>query len=115
MVQDRVSVNNVGVPWLADIPYVGELFCKVEERRDQTELILLAKAEFAEAVDVGEVSQANAECPGLQTSPDEDRQLYLPGRYDGSTCCPDDTCQPGPREFPSPPSARVLPAPATGE
>jgi hypothetical protein len=114
MVQDRVEASNVGIPWWAnDVPYLGRLFSTVEEHSEETELILLAKAELVEAMDDRGDSQARPVGLGLRTISPEDRQLFFRQDREASTCCPDDCCLPSPSVLPAPSSARVAPAPTT--
>jgi pilus assembly protein CpaC len=111
MVEDRVVANQVGIPWLADVPYLGRLFSRVEEHVDETEVIMLAKAELVDALDPDEIPEG----PGFRTVSPCDYQLYWKGYADTPARCPEDGCQANPPEFPVPSSAQQLPLPETAK
>lgn len=115
MVQSRVEASNIGIPWLADIPYLGKLFSSVEERVEEVELMMLAKAELVESTDLYQASQASAVGPGLPTASPEDHDLYVRGYRETPSCSTTPCPQPTPRALPSPSPAKVLPAPKTSE
>ena len=55
LLQTRTESKNAGLPWLADIPWFGVPFRRVEETVNEVELLILVTPEFVDAVDAEEV------------------------------------------------------------
>jgi pilus assembly protein CpaC len=85
LVQNRVEANKRGLPWVSDLPYVGALFRRVEERNNEVELLILVTPELVDAMDAHEVPPGG---PGLRTASPNDCELYLKGHLEVPRCCP---------------------------
>ena len=44
LMQDRSSVNEVGIPWLSDIPWLGQAFKSTERDTEKSELVIFLRA-----------------------------------------------------------------------
>jgi pilus assembly protein CpaC len=85
LVQTRVEAQNKGFPWVSDVPYLGMLFRRVEEERNEVELLILVTPELVEAMDAHEVPPCG---PGLRTTSPDDFELFLKGHLEVPNCCP---------------------------
>jgi pilus assembly protein CpaC len=85
LVQNRIEANKRGLPWVSDLPYIGALFRRVEERNNEVELLVLVTPELVEAMDAHEVPPCG---PGLRTASPNDCELYLKGHLEVPRCCP---------------------------
>jgi pilus assembly protein CpaC len=73
LVQSREDAVTRGVPWLADLPWVGAGFRRVENTRNEVELLIFVTPEFCEAMDPSEVPPCG---PGQLTTSPSDIELY---------------------------------------
>jgi pilus assembly protein CpaC len=76
LLQQRIESENRGVPWLADMPWVGAFFRRVSENLNEVELLITVTPEFAEAVDPNEMPPCG---PGMLTTMPSDKELYCRG------------------------------------
>jgi len=74
LIQNRVSSIDRGIPWAADMPWVGPLFGRVEERVNEVELLILVTPEFVEPMEAHEVPACG---PGEQTTSPSDVDFYF--------------------------------------
>lgn len=88
LIQNQIESENKGIPWLADLPWVGGAFRRVEEQNNEVELLIMVTPEFVEAVNPEEVPRCG---PGEQTMPPNDVELYFRG-YLEVPCCSDGSC-----------------------
>ena len=51
LIQNRKEAQNVGVPVLADMPWIGAAFRKVEETDNEIELLIMVRPELVDALD----------------------------------------------------------------
>ena len=112
LLQSRTETKNAGLPWLADIPWFGAPFRRVEERVNEVELLILVTPEFIDAVDPEELPACG---PGESTTSPNDVELYFRGYLEVPKCCPDGSCskcQQGGDELLYPHEAQPTPAPA---
>jgi len=79
LVQDRIEAQNVGLPFLADVPFFGVPFRHVKETRNEIELVILVTPELVEAVDCRDVPPVG---PGTQTTTPPDCDLYFRGHLE---------------------------------
>ena len=89
LIQDRVEAQNRGVPFLADLPWIGALFRRVEYTNNEIELLIMVRPEFAGALDPHETPQGG---PGLDTTHPDDHDLYGRGHLEVPICCIDGSC-----------------------
>lgn len=89
LIQTQIESQNVGLPWLADLPGVGAAFRRVREQNNEIELLILVTPEFVDALDASEVPPCG---PGQLTTSPNDIDLYGRGYLEVPTCCPDGSC-----------------------
>jgi pilus assembly protein CpaC len=96
LIYQRQDSSNRGIPWLADLPWVGAAFRRTREIVNEVELVITVTPEFVEAIDCEEVPACG---PGTMTSQPTDTELYYKGYIEVPNCdnstpfCP--TCPPG--------------------
>jgi pilus assembly protein CpaC len=73
LVFTREDTVNRGIPWLADLPWVGIPFRRVSNLRNDVELIIFVTPELCEAMDPNEVPPCG---PGQLTTTPTDLELY---------------------------------------
>jgi len=98
LVFTREDSVNRGIPWLADLPWVGVPFRRVSNLRNDVELIIFVTPELCEAMDPDEVPPCG---PGQLTTTPTDLELYGRGYIEvpktggaGGNCGPNG-CAPG--------------------
>ena len=89
LIQTQVESENRGLPWLADLPWVGAAFRRVEEQNNEVELLILVTPEFVDALDPHEVPPCG---PGQLTTSPNDVELYWRGYVEVPRCCEDGSC-----------------------
>ena len=89
LIQDRIESQNRGLPVLADLPFAGSLFRRVDQSSNEIELLVLVRPEFADAMDRHEVPMFG---PGEHTKNPDDKELYMRGYLEVPNCCPDGSC-----------------------
>jgi pilus assembly protein CpaC len=95
LVQSREEALNRGVPFLADLPWFGAPFRRVENARNEIELLIFVTPEFCEAMDPTEVPPCG---PGQLTVSPTDHELYGRGYLEvPRTGCVGGNCGPGGR------------------
>ena len=85
LVQTRTEAQTRGLPWISDLPYLGALFRRVHEEKNEIETLILVTPEFAEAMDPHEVPQCG---PGMRTASPSDWELYMEGHIEVPNPCP---------------------------
>jgi pilus assembly protein CpaC len=73
LVFTREDSINRGIPWLADLPWVGVPFRRVSNQRNDVELVIFVTPELCEAMDPNEVPPCG---PGQLTTTPTDLELY---------------------------------------
>ncbi len=91
LLQSRTESTKRSTPFLGELPYVGALFRRVQERRNDIELLITVTPEFVDAMDAHEVPCGG---PGLTTTSPSDKELYWKGYIEvpnlyGDCNCPD--------------------------
>lgn len=89
LIQSQMESENRGLPWLADLPWVGAAFRRVEQQNNEIELLVLVTPEFVDALDPAEVPPCG---PGQQTGQPDDIELYCRGYLEVPRCCTDGSC-----------------------
>ena len=75
-----------GIPWLMDLPLVGRAFSRVEETRQEVELVMLLTPRFIGEVDP---SLMPAGGPGRNTVSPSNSELYRNGQIEVPRCGPE--------------------------
>jgi pilus assembly protein CpaC len=89
LIQTQVESENKGIPFLADLPWIGGAFRRVQERNNEIELLIMVTPEFVEALDAQDVPPCG---PGQLTTSPNDRDLYGRGYLEVPKCCADGSC-----------------------
>jgi pilus assembly protein CpaC len=89
LIQTRVEAQNRGIPWLADLPWAGAAFRRVEEQQNEIELVVTVRPELVDALDPHEVPAC---LPGTQSTSPTDCELYFRGYIEVPNCCTDGSC-----------------------
>ncbi|MGV3485204.1 MAG: type II and III secretion system protein family protein [Planctomycetaceae bacterium] len=97
LLQSRTEATTRRTPFLGELPYVGTLFRRVKERRNDIELLITVTPEFVEAMEPHEVPCGG---PGLSTTSPTDKELYwkgyieVPNLYGDCACNEDGSAGP---------------------
>lgn len=86
--REEVETNKRGLPGLLNRPYIGQLFRKIEEEKNEIELVFLVTPTF-----IGEVEQYKlpTNTPGRSTQSPSDCEFYIRGYNEVPRCevdCP---------------------------
>ena len=112
LIQERVEAQNRGLPYLADMPWVGTAFRRTTHNVNEIELLVMVRPEFVDAMDAEEVPHYG---PGEQSVSPNDEELYFRGYMEVPIeCCTDGSCEkcrPGRGEFALPAATEVHLAP----
>ncbi|MFV1964394.1 MAG: type II and III secretion system protein family protein [Pirellulaceae bacterium] len=76
LIQTQVESENRGIPFLADLPWIGAAFRRVEEQNNEIELLILVTPEFVDSLDPLEVPPYG---PGQLTTSPQNTDLYFRG------------------------------------
>jgi pilus assembly protein CpaC len=85
----RTDTSSKGIPFLADLPWVGSVFRRTRENMNEVELVITVTPEFVEAMDPEEVPPCG---PGMSTTNPSDSELYGRGYIEVPKCCTDGSC-----------------------
>jgi pilus assembly protein CpaC len=90
LLQSRTEAVTKGTPLLSEIPYIGVMFRRVRERRNDIELLITVTPELVDAMNPCEVPPGG---PGLNSISPSDKELYLKGHIEvpntkGLLCSP---------------------------
>ncbi len=88
LLQSRTESNIRAIPFFGELPYIGVMFRRVQERRNDIELLITVTPELVDAMNPHEVPSVG---PGLNSVPPNDYELYLKGHLEvpnllGSDC-----------------------------
>ncbi len=89
LIQTRIESQNRGIPWLADLPWAGAAFRRVQEQLNEIELVVTVRPELVDALDPHEVPAC---LPGQQSASPNDVELYFRGYLEVPNCCSDGSC-----------------------
>jgi pilus assembly protein CpaC len=112
LIESRTETTNRGIPFLADLPYLGVPFRRVQERNNEIETLIFVTPEFCEAMDPNEVPPCG---PGQLTTSPTDCELYFKGYMEVPKNCgpghggPGGLIGPGYEDLPKTPSNGVPP------
>ncbi len=79
LLQSRTESNQRATPFLGEIPYLGVFFRRMQERRNDIELLVTVTPELVDAMDPHEVPPGG---PGLNSNSPNDHELYLKGHLE---------------------------------
>jgi pilus assembly protein CpaC len=85
LVENLTEAENVGLPWISEVPYLGVAFSKKHEKTNEVELLILVTPELVDGMDACEVPPCG---PGMQTTSPTDWELYMKGHLEVPNCCP---------------------------
>lgn len=85
LIQNRLDSEVRGIPWLADMPWVGAAFRRTRETENEVELLILVTPELVDALHGHEVPPCG---PGQMTTSPCDTQLYWKGHIEVPGGCP---------------------------
>jgi len=85
LVQNRLEATNRGIPYLADLPYVGAAFRKTHEKVNEIELVVMVTPEIVDAMDSCDVPPC---LPGMSSRSPTDCELYWKGHTEVPSCGP---------------------------
>ncbi len=87
LMQSRTEAVVRATPFFGEIPYIGVLFRRVREERNDIELLITVTPEFVEAMDPLEAPRGG---PGLNSMSPNDCELYLKGHMEVPNLLGDD-------------------------
>lgn len=98
LIQNRVSSVDRGIPYLADLPLVGAMFGRVEQRENEIELLIMVTPEFVTAMEPHEVPACG---PGQATAVPSDSEFYFRRYTEVPKCnpCDNGSCRPVTPDF----------------
>jgi len=105
LIQTRIDSERKGLPWVSEVPYLGALFRRVEDQKNEVEVLIMVTPELVDPMDPDEVPPCG---PGMETDSPTDWELYMKGYIEVPKCCPN-----GPRPGPAP-GMMPPPGPAPG-
>ncbi len=79
LLQSRTESVTRATPFFGELPYVGALFRRVREERNDIELLITVTPEFVSAMDPHEVPRGG---PGLNSMSPNDCELYMKGHIE---------------------------------
>ena len=91
LIQNKVTAENVGLPFLAELPWAGALFRRVNETVNEIELLIVVRPELVAPLDSHQVPPTG---PGEHTVSPSDVDLLARGYLEVPRTCPDARCQP---------------------
>jgi pilus assembly protein CpaC len=86
LIQERVEAENVGLPWLSDMPWAGAMFRRVKHERNEIELLVIVTPRLVQPLDASQVPQCG---PGTRTTDPSDCEFYWKGYMEVPKCCPE--------------------------
>ena len=96
LLQSRTEAQIRATPFLGELPYIGTLFRRVNERRNDIELLITVTPELVDAMDPHEVPVGG---PGLNSNSPNDKELYLKGHIEVPNMLGGDGCAPTPNSL----------------
>jgi pilus assembly protein CpaC len=91
LIQTRTEAENIGLPFLSDLPWVGSMFRRVREQVNEIELLVTVRPVLVAPLDSCQVPMQG---PGEFTTSPTDIDLYARGYLEVPKCCPDTRCRP---------------------
>ena len=79
LLQSRTEASTSATPFFGELPYIGAMFRRVREQRNEIELLITVTPELVDAMDAYQVPQGG---PGLNSMSPNDKELYLKGHIE---------------------------------
>ncbi len=79
LLQSRTEAVTRATPFFGELPYIGVMFRRVREERNDIELLITVTPELVDAMDPHEVPPGG---PGLNSMSPNDHELYLDGHIE---------------------------------
>lgn len=89
LIQTRVESQNRGLPFLADLPWAGAAFRRVQEQMNEIELLVMVRPELVDALEPHEVPPCG---PGETMTSPNDIDFHWRGYLEVPKCCTDGSC-----------------------
>ena len=84
LIQRRVEAENLGLPGVSELPWIGGLFRRVREQVNEVELMIMVTPELVAPMDAHEVPPCG---PGQLTGSPTNVELYGRGYIETPKCC----------------------------
>lgn len=99
LLQTRVEGFVTRTPYLGNLPYIGALFRRMEDKHNEIELLIMVTPELVDAMDAHEVPRGG---PGMNSDIPDEHEFYINGHIEvpnlkGDNCYeqrPDSSCSP---------------------
>jgi pilus assembly protein CpaC len=85
LIQTKVIAQKRGLPYISNLPVLGNVFGSTRETAEEVELLIMVTPEFAEAMDPAEAPLCG---PGMETMSPSDCDLYIKGHIEVPSCGP---------------------------
>lgn len=79
LLQSRTEAVTRATPFIGELPYLGTLFRRVREKRNEIELLITVTPELVDAMDPFEAPQGG---PGLNSMSPNDKELFMKGHIE---------------------------------
>ena len=79
LLQSRTEAVTNATPFIGELPYIGSLFRRISEERNEIELLITVTPELVDAMDAHQVPQGG---PGLNSMSPNDKELYCKGHIE---------------------------------
>ncbi len=89
LLQSRTEAVTRATPFFGELPYLGMMFRRVREKRNDIELLITVTPELVEAMDPHEVPRGG---PGLNSMSPSDCELYVKGHIEVPNMLGNDDC-----------------------
>jgi pilus assembly protein CpaC len=85
LVQTKIDTVNRGIPYLAELPFFGVPFRKVEDQQNEVELLIMVRPQLIDSLSPDQVPQCG---PGLNSGTLDNCELYRDGYMEVPNCGP---------------------------
>ena len=92
LLSSRTESSVKSTPFFGDIPYIGSMFRRISESRNDIELLITVTPELVSAMDPHETPMGG---PGLNSASPNDNELYLNGHLEVPNLMGTDGCRVG--------------------
>jgi pilus assembly protein CpaC len=109
LVQNRLSAQTKGIPYLMDMPYLGAMFRHTTDTSEEIELLIMVTPQLIEAVEPGQMPPCG---PGQTTTQPGDGELFGKGLIEVPKICPPADMMNSGGMLPGPVQNGALPVPS---
>jgi Flp pilus assembly secretin CpaC len=85
LLQVRTESLSIGIPGLAEVPYLGTFFRRNREEQNEIELLITVTPDFAGPMDPAQIP---SNIPGASTVSPTDKELFFKGYLEVPADCP---------------------------